>query len=579
MKKQAVKHQPVSNDAFVLDEKTLVFRIRTAKDDIKEVLFCYGDTAYQGNPVKIDQVKMVKVASDLLFDYYEIVLSDIYERVVYYFSLNDGLNIYYYYADFFHTEVSLERNDLYKLPYHRKEDVIDIPSWLEEAIVYNIFPDSFIDHKRAQTKENVLIVDGKKVKNKLGGTIKEIINHLDYIEDLGANVVYINPIFMGGEYHKYDTIDYFRIDPHFGSKESFKQLVDECHNRNMKVIIDGVFNHSGWYFFAFDDVVKHQQDSQYVDWFYCLDFPVYRPEELEEQPPYACFGYERKMPKLNTSNPEVINYLMEVNRFWIEEFDIDGWRLDVADEVDDNFWRVFKKVAKYHKKDIAIIGEVWQSAERYLDNSMFDSTMNYDFLKYTKAFFAKDEIDAERFDARITHLRLRYRTPFTYAQLNMLDSHDVPRFLSHCREDIQRFKLAVVFQLTFLGVPSIFYGDEQGLSGIKESEYRRPMEFDKNNELKMFYRQLIQLRKQESALVKGHYQTVYAKENQGLYIFDRCDQNIVIRVLLNNQQKDIAVSYDQGEILMSSSPNQQAIEPYGFKIIKMGNNGGDLPCL
>jgi cyclomaltodextrinase / maltogenic alpha-amylase / neopullulanase len=572
MNKHAIMHQPLSNYAFGLDETHVVFRLKAAKNDLKEVILCYGDTAFRGNPVEMAHVKMVLIHQDSLFDYYEVIIETSISRIVYYFELYDGKTRSYFYSQFHYDHVSDQRNDLFKLPFNRKEDWIEIPKWLNDAVIYNIFPDSFATKKDLITKTSkTMTINGNIVKSKLGGTINGIRENLDYIIDLGCNTIYMNPIFTAGEYHKYDLIDYYSIDPTFGTNDDFKRLVDEAHDKGLKVIIDGVFNHCGWYFHAFDDVVKHQEKSRYTDWFYRLDFPVYRPNTFEEIPPYACFGYERLMPKLNTSNEEVIQYFMDVCSYWMKHYNIDGWRLDVADEVDASFWRRFKETAKAINPEIAIIGEVWQSAEYYLDGTMFDSVMNYDLLKHSKAFFAKKALDAEQFNDRVVHMLTRYKTPFNYAQMNLLDSHDVPRFLSHCDEDINRYFLALIFQFTFIGAPMIFYGNEQGLTGIKEEDYRKGMVFNRDGLIRDFFKRLIELRKNHPVLTKGSFKTLHAGKGDGLYIYERYDEKSSIITILNRSDslKVINKDYFNDEWLMHHNiENNYFIGAMGYLVIK-----------
>jgi Glycosidases len=147
-----------------------------------------------------------------------------------------------------------------------------------------------------------------------------------------------------------------------------------------------------------------------------------------------------------------------------EEFHIDGWRLDVASEVDDGFWRAYQKAVKEIDPDVLLIGEVWESAWHWLQGDMFDSTMNYDFRKHCNLFFAEQSIDASDFAGRITDMLMRYRMQMTPAQMNLLDSHDVSRFLSLCGGDMRRYRLAILFMMTFVGMPTVFYGDELGCS-------------------------------------------------------------------------------------------------------------------
>lgn len=571
MKKEAVLHIPMSNYAFAVDINTLVFRIRTAKNDFVEVNFCFGDTACRKNPIDITKVKMEKKYSDDVFDYYEVTLVNIYNRVVYYFELVEEYRLTYYYADFFYDEVTSERNELYKFPYNRKEDIADVPSWFKSAVVYNIFPDSFATSYRyislLPTKKTY--IDGNICKGKLGGTIKGISDNLDYIKEMGFDVIYLNPIFVAGEYHKYDLIDYMHVDPVFGTDDEFLSLVNKIHYLGMKIIIDGVFNHSGWNFAPFLDVIEKGKKSPYVNWFYHLNFPVIKPTG-GEIPNYECFGYEKIMPKLNTSNKKTIDYFMKVASHWVKNFGVDGWRLDVADEVNTAFWRSFRNAVKSANKDALLIGEVWQKSSFWLDGSMFDSTMNYDFLKFCKQFFAFGKLSSNQFNDRVVDLLTRYRKNLTYGQLNLLDSHDVPRFLSLCEENEDKFIMAVVFQMTFVGVPSVFYGDEIGFTGIKEDEYRRPMEFNKNSTIKEVYKNLIKIRKQHACVALGEFKSVESHSDDGLYIYKRYNKQEEILVILNNssQMYNIPKEYQKYVTIFSTEGNGDIVRPFGSRILK-----------
>lgn len=566
IKRDAILHQPMSNFAHGIDEQHIVFRLRAAKNNLTRCRLFYGDTACRVNPVVFASAEMERVASTDLFDWFEVTLTSPYRRVCYYFELTSGEESALYYGDLFYDHVVDERSEYYKLPYNRREDIADVPDWLKNAVIYNIFPDSFASGKREISntpcqKEFA----GSPVRGKLGGTISGIRENLNYIAGLGFNCIYLNPIFAAGEYHKYDLLDYYRIDPCFGANEDFHALVAECHARGMRVIIDGVFNHCGWNFFAFQDVVEKGRSSKYADWFYDLEFPVVRPETGDEIPNYECFAYERLMPKLNTGNPEVRDYFQKVGTHWIERYDIDGWRLDVADEVDHRFWMDFCHAVKAVKPSAAIIGEIWQSAPFWLDGRMFDSTMNYDMVKHCKRFFAQGAIDAAAFDARVTDMRMRYRKNLTYGQLNLLDSHDVPRFLSACGEDERRYRLAVLFLMTFIGAPSIFYGDEQGITGILEDDYRAPMRFAET-ELTAFFRACIALRNRYTCLRTGEFHTRLTEG--GLYCYERTDANARLAIALNAQDIPAFLPGKMvfGETLFSEGFEGGTLAPFGYRI-------------
>ncbi len=568
MIKQAILHQPMSNFAHGVDESRIVFRLRAAKDDLVRCRLFYGDTACRVNPVLFSGVDMEKVATGELFDWFEVTLLSPYKRVCYYFELSDGTETTLYYGDLFYDHVANERSEFFKLPYNRREDISDVPTWLKNAIIYNIFPDSFATGKRSISRvPTQMDYNGFAVNGKLGGTINGVTENLDYIAGLGFNCIYLNPIFVAGEYHKYDLLDYYHIDPCFGSDDDFRALVDACHERNMHVIIDGVFNHCGWNFFAFRDVVEKGEHSAYKDWFYSLEFPVIKPETGEEIPNYECFAYERLMPKLNTGHPDVRQYFLDVGTYWIKEFGIDGWRLDVADEVDIGFWQAFRDTVKATEPETAIIGEVWQSAPYWLDGRTFDSTMNYDMMKHCDCFFATGSIDAAAFDSRVTDMRMRYRKNLTFGQLNLLDSHDVPRFLSRCDGDERKYRLAVLFVMTFMGAPSIFYGDEQGIFGVLEEDYRAPMRFEET-ELTMFFRDVIALRNQYACLRTGEFRTLCAE--QGLYAFERYDDEKRLAIILNAQQTAIELPEELrvGETLLTTGFDGQTLAPFGYTIVK-----------
>ena len=569
MKKESVLHIPMSQYAHGMDETTLVFRLRVAKNDLLSCTLNYGDTACRSTPIVFHEVEMKTVATDALFDYYEVVLESLYHRVYYYFTLFDGHERIYYYSDFFRNELVDDRSEYYKIPFNHRADIVKIPSWVNDAIIYNIFPDSFATGHRyisgvPQKKE----FDGKWCHSRLGGTIKGIEENVDYLVDLGINCIYINPIFVAGEYHKYDTIDYFNVDPCFGTNEDFKSMVKTYHQKGIKVIIDGVFNHSGWNFPPFEDVVVNGMASNYTDWFYRLEYPVIKPDDPDAIPNYECFAYERLMPKLDTSNRETAKYLLEVAKYWIEQFDIDGWRLDVASEVDDQFWRAFRNEVKKIKPDAFIIGEVWENAQHWLDGSMYDSTMNYDLRKHCKYFFAEGSISSEAFDASVTIMRMRYKKNFLWGQLNLLDSHDVSRFLSLCEGDLRRYKLAVIFQMLYVGVPSIYYGDEQMIMGIQELDYRKPMEWRMDHELYLFYKKIIDIRKTYKAITHGDYNTLSLLKHPKGYAFERYYKNQRIQVFLNASDDEVALASSDlsGTIILAHEWNEKTLGAFGYVI-------------
>ncbi|MDE7259413.1 MAG: glycoside hydrolase family 13 protein [Lachnospiraceae bacterium] len=580
MNKCAVLHIPASQYAFAQLEDRFVVRLRAGKGDLDCCTLFYGDRACVSSPVRFASVDMERRYQDELYDFYEVTLEDCPRRICYYFELEKGNEKIYYYADSFHQElpdIIMEdgfviegRSEYYQYPYILRSEVVKLPEWFAHAVVYNIFPDSFADGRRslAQKGKEITGTDGTLSRNRLGGTIRGIVENLDYIRDLGFNCLYLNPVFHAGEYHKYDIVDYFHIDPCMGTDEDFLQLTQAVHERGMHIIIDGVFNHCSWYFPQFEDVVQKGEQSVYRNWFYDVTYPVVRPETEDIEPGYACFAYERKMPKLNTSNPEVQDYFARVGSYWIEKFHVDGWRLDVANEVDKNFWRKFRNTVRAANPEAVLIGEVWENAEVWLKGDMFDSVMNYDFRKHCRDFFALRRTMADDFAWNMTDMFLRYPAQVSRGQLNLLDSHDVPRFYSLCGENYDRFQAAFLYLCMAPGVPSVFYGDEKRISGIREEEYRRGMPWAQSCGAEAdFVRTVIEIRKKWIA-PDDDYRVLWTDHKDNLLVFERVGVHCV-RVLIHmgTSPADVQEYIGGTKILLQKGLEGSTIGYNGYAVV------------
>lgn len=538
MKLEAVLHTPLSKDAYMLDERTLAVRLRAAKGDLKQVKVFYGDRVCMTEPIAVSGVEMKKIASDQLFDYFEAIIESDFTRICYYFKLTDEQGETSYYSEYgFNRRMECHRTQYFQFPYLRKEDLLSQPEWTKNMVMYHIFPDSFADGKRSVSAagKKYEVAPGIFSESRNGGTLRGIIENLDYIRELQVNCLYLNPIFLGASYHKYDTIDYRETDPCFGTKEDLKELVDKCHESGIYVILDGVFNHCGSGFFAFRDVLKKGEASPYCDWFYKLRFPI----EYKNPPNYEAFAYVREMPKLNTGNKEVEQYFCEIGRYWIREAGIDGWRLDVANEINHDFWRAFARAVREEKPGAFLIGEIWEDSTVWLQGDQFDSTMNYSFSYICREYFAERKITVSQFDEKISRMNLRYPETVSKAQMNFLDTHDVPRFLSYCKGDLRRLKLAVFYMMTAVGIPSVFYGDECGIEGMSEAEYRRVMPWQrKSDDLTAFYRRWITVRRENTALCQGTYRTLAAIDEEDIYVFERKYQKEQVLVVINAGEEE-----------------------------------------
>ena len=562
MNPATIFHRPMSEYAFALDDTHYIFRLRTGKGEAESVRFYYADRAVMTPKLQFAPLPMEKFRTDRYFDWYEIRLETRFERIAYYFELQNGVETLFYYGDCYEMAGTPTRADYFQLPFNHRADRFAAPAWTRDAVVYNIVPDSFAAGKR-------LAPNGAPPCR--GGTVRGVTENLDYIASLGFNCIYLNPIFAARSYHRYDTLDYYRIDPHMGAEDDLRDLVRRAHALGIRVILDGVFNHVSSDHPFFRDVLEKGRASRYYSCFYALPETPRLPA-AGELPGYTCFSYVADMPKTNTADPFLRQYFCDIGAYWVRKFDVDGWRLDVANELDDGFLRAFRASVKAAKSDALIVGEVWENAAHYLGGDMLDSAMNYDFRRYCRRFFAEQTVDAETFDTNVSTLLLRYNENALFAQLNLLDSHDVSRFLSLCGGKTERMELAVLLQMTFPGMPCVFYGDEKGLCGESEPEYRRPMAWDASSPLEEVYRRMIALRKTHPALRYGSFHTELACG--GVYRYSRVWNGTKITVAMNLGAEPVKAE-KRGTLLLKKGENRDIIGAWEYEVWEEQNDGGN----
>ena len=473
MLREAFFHKMDSVYAYSITKNKLLIKIRVKKNDIQTINVIYTDIFRQRhNKNELRKVQMKKIATDSLFDFFEALLfTEGMVSVFYFFELSDGKQTLLYGDNHFFKEIEgtvktlPEPREMFSMPYISEKDIYTPPFWAEDAIVYQVVPDRFKNGNSSINPENTKPWN-TKVDNSafLGGDLYGIIDTLEYLSELGINTLYLTPIFKSTSSHKYDTSDYYSIDPHFGNSETLKELVKKAHQRGIRIILDAVFNHCGIDFFAFKDLVEKGDSSHYKTWFDVNKMPVKIKKTFPE---YTCYAYYGTMPKLMTKDDKVAQYLIDVGNYWIKEADIDGWRLDVADQVDHHFWRKFRNAVKTIKPDVLLIGEVWKAASSYLMGDQFDSVMNYLFKFAIDEFIAKKSITPEQFNNQLSIIRSAYKLPILNILWNLISSHDTDRFLYTASGDKRKLKLAVLIQMTYAGCPVIYYGDELGMSGQK----------------------------------------------------------------------------------------------------------------
>ncbi len=455
------------------------------------------------------------------------------------------------------------------------------PDWVQDAIFYQIFPDRFARSTRNpsanlpfETWNSPPTPHGFK-----GGDLYGIAEKLDYLKDLGITALYLNPIFASASNHRYHAFDYYAVDPLLGGNEAFTELLHEAHKKDIRIILDGVFNHASRGFWQFHHVLECGDGSPYRDWFLFDPERLSRrkhwgaypgPQELralQHEDSITAIGYRGwwnlpALPKFNTNEPAVREFLFGVAEHWIK-LGADGWRLDVAEEIDDDsFWR--NRIRKINP-EAYIVAEIWHESHRWLQGDQFDAIMNYDVTKPMLAFFPSTHlnyrvlhqqsnyhgiqqvIDAHEFANRIDHNLGLYRNDITYAQLNLLDSHDTPRFLSCAGGDKDALKLAWLFMFSYPGAPCVYYGDEIGLDGEHDPDCRKSFPWEESKwdkDLLSYVKGLIALRKQNPALRRGDFRRLWSAD--GTYAFSRSfeDETFVVALNTSESPQQVEVTYE-----------------------------------
>ncbi|MEI7905969.1 MAG: glycoside hydrolase family 13 protein [Bacteroidota bacterium] len=419
------------------------------------------------------------------------------------------------------------------------QNIVVVPDWVKESIFYQIFPDRFENGDTAndppQTEQWGKLPKGNSF---FGGDLQGIINRLGHLKRLGVNAIYLNPIFAATTNHKYNTTDYSIIDPAFGTNELFDKFIVQCRANDIKVVIDGVFNHVGTEHFAFKDVKEKGKDSPYASWFNIYSFPVSSPKT----PNYECWWGYGSLPKLMVQNPEVKKYIFEVTKHWSDR--VDGWRLDVPNEIPHEFWKEFRTVMKSRNPGCYIVGEIWDDASAWLQGDEFDGVMNYRFREACLDYFVYDKIQTEEFDKRLETIRSSYNRFHNLTMLNLLGSHDTERYLTLAQGEYWRMKLSVILQMTYVGAPMVYYGDEIGMEGGKDPDCRRTMIWDEkkwDNELFSLYQQMIRIRKKSIALRRGQFKTLVADNHRKVFAFERHLNAHFAYVAINRRDKLMSI--------------------------------------
>ncbi len=499
----------------------IYFSIDTLKNDVQEVFL---RTSHEKIPMK-------RVRLDGYTDRFETVFHPKSSEFSYDFELKDASTVLYdgnkgisasptwFTFDFSHPCVK----------------ILNAPKWSKGAVVYEIFCDRFFNGNPFNDPADVCKWGGTPTYyNFFGGDLQGIIDKVEYLRTLGVNVLYTTPIFQAPSNHKYDTMNYMKIDPHFGTLKTFEKLVRKLHKSGIKWVLDGVFNHTGTTFFAFQDLLKNQDKSKYKNWYFVKRFPV-----KIKSGDYATFQNYPSLPKLNVDCPAVQRYLRSVIDYWTLK-GIDGWRIDSANVISNDFLvKLYRWIHDVNPSTLDV-AEIWSNASNWFIQGAFNSVMNYLFKDAAYAYVVYGA-GAKSFE-NSTNSYLKLYPPQLWDSLwNLIDSHDTPRALSEAGS-LEKMKLLVGLQMTFIGAPMIYYGDEVGLTGGADPMNRRCMPWNEkkwNWPLHNWYVKMIKIHENSKALKYGNYEPILAKGD--VFAFKRQYADNEVYVFTNAAAKSATV--------------------------------------
>ena len=538
----AIEHLPFAEYRHTLADGRVCIRLRTGRDEFDRVTLLYTCN-YGGSFEEGPRMPMEKMWCDDVHDVWQAVFLPDDPRLIYYFELNaQGVQLIH---DAEGTHAKPE-NPACAAPFHfhHAYPSEEKPEWARGCIGYQIFPDRFC-RVDVPGEEPVEPWGSRRVQNeyRFGGNLKGILTKVDYLQSLGVGVVYMTPLFVSDTSHRYNTFDYFKIDPLLGTMEDLKALAEALHERGIRIVLDGVFNHCGTGFAPFRDALEKGKDSPYYDWFFFDDKYPCGYMTFAENLPY--------MPKLNMRNPECVAYFLEVGRYWIREAHVDGWRLDVSTEGYSDFWRQYRRAVKAEDPEAILISECWDDAREFcVQGDMFDGTMHYVLSGAIWHFFAERAWTLCQFDEAVNKTMMHYPQEVQDVLWNFLSSHDTPRMLTRSGGRKNAMRAAVFFQMTFPGVPVIYYGDELGMTGGHDPYCRKSMTWERvdPNPMLTYYRQLTAMRGRMRVLREGTFLT-WKTGSDGLYAYLRRLNGETVLCLLNTSDERISRSVALPEAL------------------------------
>lgn len=536
MNEAAAYHQPDYPYFDPLSPKQILLRFRLAKEDSDAKVYVHHSCKYTFQKGR-SRIPLKTKYDCGKYVVYEGVIDVNDNRIAYVFEIVDGAGKKYFYSErglLEDYDFKESYRDFFQYPCIHDSDLIHVPEWTKSAVFYQIFPDRFrIGNKDKDMSYVNMKWDGNPSMNShAGGDLRGIIDSLDYLKDLGITALYLCPIFKADTSHKYDTLDYLEIDPHFGTEADLKELIDGLHARGMRIVLDGVYNHMSFRSPYFQDIVEKGMDSPYAKWFHLHGE---KPSFFRRN--YDTFAFGSYMPKINVDNPEAEAYLQKVTLHYLE-LGIDGWRLDVGDEISHRFWRRLRDVVKEKYPESILIGETWHQAQPFMRGDEFDGVMNYPFYYATLDHLAYKLIDAKRTAELLNEAYLLYRRQEMGMMLNLLESHDTARFHSLAKGKVEILEQAEAIMAFFPGMPCIYYGSEVPMVGGFDPDCRRGFPYEeavKGGPHKELLKKILALKKDER-LSEGDFE---CKEERGMLVLTRTLNGKAATLYVNSTDKPI----------------------------------------
>lgn len=579
----AIFHRSSGNMCFPADENTVVLRLQTGKDIEEAYIICADPFVHELTRRKHwtgQRYPMQRLAELSQHILWEFRIQPPFKRLQYYFEVAAQGEHDFVFDNKICPVKEKERTfcQCFKMPWMNPSDVIIPPEWVKHTVWYQIMPDRFCRSKDAPDDPKFIAWNRHeffRFNQCYGGNLRGIAERLPYLKKLGINGIYLTPIFYSVSYHKYNTIDYRRIDPDFGTEDDLRELVQQAHKNGIRIMLDGVFNHCGAEFAPWQDVCRKGKDSPYYDWFFINqdDFLSRRYDTADGR--YYTFSFWAGMPKLNTNNPEVIRYFENICSYWIREWDIDGIRFDVGDEVSHTFLRALRQYLKPLKEDLFLLGEIWFDSLCWLDGKEYDAVMNYPLSSCINDFHRQSDMTAEELMTALNGCLTMYPEQVTEVLFNFLDTHDTVRIAEECANNASMLRQKLILLLTLPGTPCLYYGTEIALRGKNPYDNRSTMPWQQIEQGKYtaFYeevRQLIALRREKPQLSGIGVRFHLDKQHPRLVHYTRSvpDVSKSVAVVLNGEKN--AIDYiPQGNVLYADRFDGHILQPYGSVIYEI----------